>query len=208
MTLQDIMNKYDGKYLEYDGRHPNQCKDLFSAYNDWVLGNEYIYGHAKDMLKNGIKSGKYTRVYKPAYGDIVVWGTGIGDYGHIALFYSGTENRFNSFDQNYPIGSRCHMVAHTSKNVIGFMRPKKGDEMASKEYEELRLKFKNYATKKDLDTRAKSAIRDSKAYTDKVAKGIDKNVELPKEDQWAIDKVKQFGGWLKGLIAKATQWMN
>lgn len=141
MNLQEFYNKYNGRYLDYDKKFGFQCKDVFSAYNDWILGYPYIYGDAKNMFINGIRSGYYYKVDTPQRGDIVVWGQGMGVYGHIAIFEKGSASNFISFDQNYPSGSPCHFQGHSNKNVIGFMRPKKGNQMTPEQLQQIGDRF-------------------------------------------------------------------
>jgi hypothetical protein len=69
---------------------------------------------------------------------LIIWGYGIGPYGHIAIFVNGDVNSFTSFDQNYPIGSPCKLVNHNYNNVIGWLRAKQGgSSMTNKQIQEL-----------------------------------------------------------------------
>jgi hypothetical protein len=49
----------------------------------------------------------------PVPGDIIVWNGWNGNpYGHVDVFVSGDINSFTGFDQNWPIGSMCHLQPH------------------------------------------------------------------------------------------------
>jgi prefoldin subunit 5 len=81
---------------------------------------------AKEVWKN-YNQDTFIQSQEPEEGDVVVWGG--GTYGHIAIFVNGTKDSFNSFDQNYPVGSLPHIQYHTGTNVLGFLRPKGGGSM-------------------------------------------------------------------------------
>jgi hypothetical protein len=142
MSIGQFVKKYNGKYLEYNNdAYKNQCKDLFSAYNKEVVGNDkYIYGDAKDLLNNAPKE-YYDKAGTPQKGDAVIWGTGIGKYGHVAIFIEGNKNGFTSFDQNFPIDSPCHLQNHNYKNIIGYLRPKLTNNEIDMTIEELKKIF-------------------------------------------------------------------
>ena len=124
MTLAEFCDKYDDQYIDVDGMYNSQCKDLFSAYNTEVVGCPfYIYGNANELWDNAPKE-YYSQESSPQKGDVVIWGTGIGAYGHVAIFVEDKGNTFNSFDQNFPIGSPCHFQNHTYSNITGYLRPK------------------------------------------------------------------------------------
>lgn len=127
MTFQDFLTKWNGKYCEVAGsaNAQNQCVDLANAYIRDVLGLPIIEwtnaidfpskaGSAYDYIKN-------TPSGVPKEGDLVIWGN---SPGHIAIFIEGNANTFTSFDQNYPVGSPCHIQGHTYANVLGWMHPK------------------------------------------------------------------------------------
>ena len=62
----------------------------------------------------------------PQAGDLVVWNTGFGGIaGHVAVCSSDADvNRFKSLDQNFPVGSNCHLQEHNYTGVVGWLRPK------------------------------------------------------------------------------------
>jgi len=134
MTLTDFIAKYNGKYIDFDGVYGAQCMDLMHQYVVEVLGiadpnvlsapaavdlyNNFdnIYGHEDfDLIANTVNN-------VPLEGDIIVWD--IYTYGHVAIFVDGDPDKFNSFDQNYPIGSPCHLQNHDYNGVSGWFHPK------------------------------------------------------------------------------------
>ena len=127
MTLQEFLVTWNGKYCEVAGSSNalNQCVDLANAYIRDVLGLPIIeWTNAVDFpLKAGDRY-EYilnTPTGVPKEGDIVIWKP---TPGHIAVFLEGTANTFKSFDQNFPIGSPCHVQNHDYTNVTGWLRAK------------------------------------------------------------------------------------
>lgn len=135
MTFDDFIAKYDGKFVDIDAMYGAQCKDLFSAYNTKVVGCPfYIYGNANQLFDAAPDEYYEKLTANPQKGDVVIWN--IGDYGHVAIFVSQlSADTFQSFDQNFPIGSPCHVQGHTYKNIIGYLRPK-GVSMDYKQIDE------------------------------------------------------------------------
>ena len=132
MTFADFLTKYNGKYIDFDGYYGAQCMDLMHQYCLEFLG---ISDHsvlaapcAKDVYNNfsTIKGNELfeqignTPTGVPQDGDIMFWNT--GTYGHVAIFLEGTISTFNSFDQNWPVGSPNHIQNHTYSNVLGWLR--------------------------------------------------------------------------------------
>lgn len=127
MTLQQFIEKWNGKYCEIGGpTAQNQCVDLCNAYINEVLGQPMIlWTDAKDFPS---KAGeKYEYILNgptnfPQEGDIVVWS---GTWGHVAIALNQiNQNSFVSFDQNYPTGSPCHAQFHNYSSVTGWLRYK------------------------------------------------------------------------------------
>jgi hypothetical protein len=127
MTLTDFIRKYDGQTVDFDGNHGGQCVDVYRAYCKEVLNipqSPPVKG-AKDIAKTYLPDyfdwtgNREEGVPQP--GDIVIWGDEIGPYGHVAIFVDGTNRSFRSFDQNYPLGSKCHLQAHRYTGVLGWL---------------------------------------------------------------------------------------
>ena len=134
MTHNEFIKRYQGQYIDFDGAFGAQCMDLYRQYVKDVLEvrqSPPVVG-AKDVWNTHTED--FTKEKYPIQGDIVIWrATESNPYGHIAVFHEGTKTLFTSFDQNYPIGSPCHLQTHTSKDVIGFLRCAKIKDMDSKE---------------------------------------------------------------------------
>jgi len=147
MTFGEFVDKYTGKGIDYDGKYGNQCMDLYRQYVKEVLNfpqSPPVTG-AKDVWDTYLKD-KYDRIDNtptgvPQKGDVIVWGTVMGEYGHIAIFDNGNTSTFTSFDQNFPIGSLCHLQKHDYKGVLGWLRPKLIVEDNMTEQEKLMLDF-------------------------------------------------------------------
>ena len=132
MTLKEFIDKYNNKFLDYDGAYGPQCFDLYRQYCQEVLGvpqspptgsqgakaiwTTYLQGYF-DRIDN-------TPTNTPMQGDIIIWGTGIGPYGHVAVCWDSNMLTFHSFDQNFPTGSPCHIQLHSYKGVLGWIRRK------------------------------------------------------------------------------------
>ena len=135
MTSQEFFDKYNGKYIDYDGYYGYQCVDLYRQFVKEVYGCQQsppISGAAK--VWDTYNKDFFTRISNgpvnyPNRGDIVIWNTKAGGgYGHIAIAMDAASMSFNSFDQNWPTGSRCHKQPHNYTNVLGWLTPKKKED--------------------------------------------------------------------------------
>lgn len=130
MTYDEFFKKYNGRPIDFDGYYGNQCMDLYRQYVKEVIECPQSPGvnGAKDVwntyLPNYFDRIPNTPDGVPQKGDIVIWGVGVGPYGHIAIFDSGDANSFKSFDQNWPVGTYCHLQQHNYNNVLGWLRKK------------------------------------------------------------------------------------
>lgn len=129
MTLDEFVKKYDGQPIDFDGNYGPQCVDLYRQYVKEVLGypqSPPVVG-AKDIwdayLPEYFKRIENTPTGVPEEGDVVIFGTTLGKYGHVSIFLEGTTTKFTSFDQNYPTGTPCHKQGHTYSAVIGWLTP-------------------------------------------------------------------------------------
>lgn len=137
MTITEFFTKYNGKYVDYDGKFGSQCVDLMRTYFKQCLGwSGYVLPgatYAKQIFQNAFTSQYFKKIYNtptgvPQEGDIVFWGyypLVTGWAGHVAIFSKGDVNKFTSFDQNYPSGTPCHFQDHSYRGVLGWLRPKK-----------------------------------------------------------------------------------
>lgn len=131
MTIDEFVSKYDGKEIDTDGYYGGQCMDLMHKYLQDIYNlplSLFAAPTAYQAFQNASDS-RFEKVFNtptgvPQKGDIVFWNTGIGSAGHVAVFLSGDQNNFTSFDQNFPTGSLCHKQTHTYKSVAGWLHYK------------------------------------------------------------------------------------
>lgn len=127
MTYQEFVDKYKDKGIDFDGYYGYQCMDLAHQYAVEVVGHDFAPAPAAkdvwDQNINGYDKISNTPDGVPTKGDIIVWGTAIGPFGHIAVFDHGDANTFTSFDQNWPINSVCHFQNHNYTGVLGWFHP-------------------------------------------------------------------------------------
>ena len=136
ITFDEFINKWKGRYLDFDGRYGYQCVDLMRQYIKEVLQvNPYEIkpaGTAKQIYRNFTSSPHFIKIPNtptgvPKKGDIIFWGTYpfvTGFAGHVALFVEGNVMSFISFDQNWPTGTSCHLQKHSYRGVMGWISPK------------------------------------------------------------------------------------
>lgn len=130
LTLDEFIAKYNSKGIDFDGAYGNQCMDLYRQYVKECIGGQQSapVPSAKDVWetynKDTFERIPNTPTGVPSRGDVIIWGTTLGVHGHIAVFVEGNQNSFNSFDQNYPLKSPCHIQPHTYKGVLGWLKPK------------------------------------------------------------------------------------
>ncbi|OPZ94161.1 MAG: putative cell wall hydrolase LytN precursor [Firmicutes bacterium ADurb.Bin419] len=140
MTIKQWLDAQVGKCLDHDGAYGYQCVDLFNFYKEFIGGQDiggvaYAY-----QLWNNAGSGwekiPNTPDAVPQLGDIIIWGTEVGEAGHVAIFNEGDINTFVSLDQNWPIGSCTHYQQHNYWGVIGWLRSKNNQNMTDKQIQE------------------------------------------------------------------------
>jgi len=140
VMLSEFVKEWDGKTCDVDGfpkNNPYQCMDLMHQYLHDVFGLSFralaavnaktVYTNFNSLflheLFEKIPNSSKKEVF-PQQGDVVLWD---GVDGHVAIFIvKVSDNDFHSFDQNYPVGSRCHVQYHNYTNVLGWLRLKGG----------------------------------------------------------------------------------
>ncbi len=130
IPLDDFVHEWDGKGIDFDHAYGFQCVDLVQQYNKECLGFPPFTGNAIDIWTTYPKD-SYDQIPNtpqnfPSKGDIVIWGSAIGIFGHIDVCAAdgATTGNFTGFDQNWPLGSVCHIQAHTYFGVLGWLHPK------------------------------------------------------------------------------------
>jgi hypothetical protein len=132
MTARQWMQAVNGKYIDYDGAYGAQCVDLIKKYFVEIIGIPAIRNNAIDYWTN-YPTAHFTRIsntasFVPKSGDIMIWGKGVGQYGHIAIVWTATVDWFDSLDQNWPYSNGttpAKFVHHNYGSVLGVLRPKK-----------------------------------------------------------------------------------
>lgn len=123
MDLQGFIADWRGKCANFPGGDETcQCVDIVEY---WARANGFprFYGNAIDQAGRSWPGATWTPNCGPCVpspGDCVVWGNAVGQFGHIAIFIDGDANAFRSFDQNWPVGSVCHVQDHSYNGVLGW----------------------------------------------------------------------------------------
>ena len=138
MILEEFIDKYDGKKVDFDGVYGAQCVDLFRQYAKEVLrikehtGACTTTGGAVDLFldydKMPLEKKYFTRSkaknWKP--GDVLIWGpTDKNKYGHVAIFL-GTigVNHLLVFEQNGITQAGAQIKMRSRENLLGYLRRK------------------------------------------------------------------------------------
>lgn len=134
MTLNGFIDKYNGRYVDYDGKYGAQCVDLIRQYLKEVLGIDGYslppVSYAKELYKNFVLNKNFVRIkntpsFIPQKGDIIVWDWRFpvtGYPGHVAIFIEGDVNRFIAFGQNYGKPNFCKFTNYDYRGVLGVLR--------------------------------------------------------------------------------------
>jgi hypothetical protein len=148
MTLQQLIDKWNGNFIDFDHSFGPQCVDLMRQYIQDVLGKSQIPGalYAKDIFKNFQSTKDFTKIINnpkdlnqfPKAGDIIFWGAPMGLIwvkvgfiklpvyaGHVAVCTGGNGYKFISFDQNFGGNGACKYVNHDYRGVLGWLHPNK-----------------------------------------------------------------------------------
>ena len=128
MNVQDFINYWNGKYIPSRGGITGQCVSMVQKWaEDHGIGGTPVFPvpAAKDMV--GLRPDAFnwipnTPTGVPQPGDIIVWNTAVGPWGHTAIFIDGNASSFRSFDQNWPTGSAAHIQNHNYNGVVGWLR--------------------------------------------------------------------------------------
>lgn len=146
MTFDTFITKWKGKPVDFDGVYPNQCMDLMHQYAYDVLGitdKTVLAASAAYLAYTNFRwPDLFTKTDNtpdnfPKRGDILFFGTGVGQWGHVCIVTKADVNDFESFDANWPTGSLPHIEQHTYKNVLGWLTYKPQVSVAEKLEKEL-----------------------------------------------------------------------
>lgn len=132
ITFDEFIKKWTGKPVDFDGIYPNQCMDLMHQYSYEVLGITDKAVLAKPSAYQVYSEFSWDSYFKkvantptgvPDKGDLVVFDTKVGQWGHVCIFVDGDAKKFNSFDANFPTGSLPHIQSHDYVGVSGWLKP-------------------------------------------------------------------------------------
>lgn len=130
MTLDQFVQRYIGKTVDFDGAYPGQCMDLYRLYVKDVLrlpqtptvpSAHMVWDKASshfDKVKN-------TLFAIPKKGDIIIFRPFNGNpHGHICICLDGNWWNLTSFDSNWSKPRVATIEMHKYKHIIGWLRPK------------------------------------------------------------------------------------
>jgi len=133
MTIDEFLNKYQNKSNDFDGVYGSQCFDLFQFYNRDVVGAPFVTGAGAKDIWNTYPKDFYERIDNgptnyPKKGDVMIWGSAYGPYGHVAICSEDGNPQTDSFtvlSQNDPAGVPSIYKTYSDwKGVLGWLRPK------------------------------------------------------------------------------------
>ena len=202
MTLSEFIKKYNGRGVDFDSAFGYQCVDLYRAYCKEVLNVPQSpalgSGGAVLIATNYLKQ-HFTRIANtpdgtPQSGDVIIWGTSYGPYGHVAVFTDGNASTFTCFSQNDPFGALCGLRTYKSyRGILGWLRPKSiitpttmiddqtkiplGGELGELEVQAIRSRLNDQAKTIDALTRIKEDLAIELTKTADEAKLWKKNLE-------------------------------
>jgi hypothetical protein len=150
MNITEFFDAYLDIWVESnrsdDPTTNQQCVDLWRVYNQKVVGGPFMYGNAVDFWTN-YPVDFYDKIPNtpegvPQLGDVIIWGTRYGKYGHIAVCTDIADVKgFTSFDQNDPINEACHFQPHSYTGVLGWLRPKDQNKVLGHPEENIAVKI-------------------------------------------------------------------
>lgn len=138
MCLDDYVNKYNGKKIDFDGVYGAQCVDLFRHYSkEYLAISEHTgacstTGGAKDLYIDYPKmplEKKYFERISPKKGifagDVAIWdSTETNKYGHVAIVLGTLNNHFIVFEQDGFKQDGAKIALRSKKNLLGVLRRK------------------------------------------------------------------------------------
>lgn len=134
-TYKQFIQAHKGKAMDYDGVAGCQCIDLCKYYLDEVFdltpgawGDAHCWYenyNSIPTLKNNFKRIANTPDFVPQKGDIMVWGQGLSEWGHVAICSGeGDTTWFSSWDNNWTGNhDATEKIKHDYHGVLGVLRP-------------------------------------------------------------------------------------
>lgn len=134
MTLEQFVEKYNGKKIDYDEHYGAQCVDVFRQYCEDVLAIPHtggVVGAAELYTKYDtmpLEQKYFKRVpYKvgmfPEAGDVVIFApTKSNKYGHVAIVLDASSEEIAVFEQDGFKQDGAHVGSWNYARVLGFLR--------------------------------------------------------------------------------------
>ena len=133
MTLDEFIEKYNGKKIDYDGAYGAQCVDVFRQYCKDVLSIPHtgaVVGAEELFTKYDVLPLEKKYFHRIAYegvipgtGDVVIFGASASNkYGHVAIVLSANGQMINVFEQDGFKQDGAHIGTWDYKRVLGFLR--------------------------------------------------------------------------------------
>lgn len=119
--------RFDRRYVDYDGAYGAQCVDLFNYYNRDVVGAPFVPASYAYQLYDNAPSSRYAKIGATSSvrkGDVAVWSSSFGGYGHVAVVLGASGSGLTVFGQNWPLGAPCQVVTTSRSKIRGFLRPR------------------------------------------------------------------------------------
>lgn len=138
MYIEDFVNKYNGKKVDFDGVYGAQCVDLARQYWKEGLGiPEHTgacstTGGAKDLYldyeKMPVEKKYFNKIpasKKILIGDTAIWdSTETNEFGHVAIVIGELSNSLIVFEQNGFKQDGAKLNIRSKKNLLGVLRAK------------------------------------------------------------------------------------
>lgn len=212
-NLNEFINAWTGQYIPSRGGIKGQCVSMVQHWaEDNGVGGTPVFpvAAAKDMPNQRGDAFNWitnTPTGVPQPGDIIVWNTAVGPYGHTAIFVDGNASSFRSFDQNWPTGSAAHIQNHNYNGVVGWLRfknqqPQQGESNMTPDQEKLAY---NIVLGRNPEPGAKLGNRTAWGFIN------DAKVELDQIREGNANQIKQLNDRVKELentLTKANELID
>ena len=134
MTLEEFVETYNGKKVDYDGHYGAQCVDLFRQYckdvleiphTGGVVGASELYTkyEAMPLEKRYFERIPYKAGMQLDAGDVVIFdATKTNPYGHVAIVINASTEEMGIFEQDGFKQSGAYIRSGKYERVLGFLR--------------------------------------------------------------------------------------
>ena len=137
MTLEQFVETYNGKKVDYDGHYGAQCVDLFRQYckdvleiphTGGVVGASELYTkyEAMPLEKRYFERIPYKAGMQLEAGDVVIFApTKSNKYGHVAIVLDASSEEIAVFEQDGFAQDGAHVTSWNYARVLGFLRKRR-----------------------------------------------------------------------------------